>query len=533
MKNQPRPPLNRIPALLLGFVCLLSAGRTQAALTDPAQIQTEAYVNLVQADQGLDAGRLDEALTQYRAARDYYLQLASDFPGWEPRIVQYRKTYCDNQIADIERRQDSGQPEELSERTPEPAVYPEVPARITAAEPKPEPIVAAERSVEVDYLKSRMASLEAELAEFEALQDEAEVITAQNVQLKKDLEAATRDLAEKSSGEQAALDALRTEMADKDRHIQALQQDLEAKKQLDQVLNDMEGAVNELRAENDRLKKEIKTLDGELDSAEIRADQAELQAKQAVAKRKDAEADLKEARADQIDTKKDLKKALHDQADAEKELAALQRKPAAPGSSSKKDKPKEEAKAKSNPEPKPAEKAPKTPKEEPKEELPPASPVMATVPPKSVPRGMAAPDFVRQLLQEGDNDAALATVQEVRKTAPADMNLLLIEGIALIRLQRYAEAATLLIDLAKNNPRNAEAHATLGAAMMGAGFYEEARETLLLAVKLDKNLPECQYNLAQLYAFVDPVNLKLARKYYKQALDLGIAPDQQIEKVLK
>ena len=146
---------------------------------------------------------------------------------------------------------------------------------------------------------------------------------------------------------------------------------------------------------------------------------------------------------------------------------------------------------------------------------------------------MSAADFVRQLLQEGENDAALATVQEARKARPTDMNLVLIESIALIRLQQYREAAAMLVDLAKNNPRNAEIHATLGAAMMGAGFYEEARETLLMAIKLDKNLPECHYNLAQLYALVAPKDVKLARKYYKQALDLGIAPDAQLDQILK
>ena len=68
--------------------------------------------------------------------------------------------------------------------------------------------------------------------------------------------------------------------------------------------------------------------------------------------------------------------------------------------------------------------------------------------------------------------------------------------------------------------------------MMGAGFHAEARETLLMAVKLDKNLPECHYNLAQLYAFIDPIDLKLARKSYKQARDFGLAADPQLEKIL-
>jgi Flp pilus assembly protein TadD len=515
MKN-----INRIFVLFLACACLLFAGTAPAALTDPAQIQTEAYVNLVQADQSLDAGRLDEALTQYKVARDYYLQLAQDFPGWEPRVIQYRKTYCDNQIADVEHRQIGGQPEELPELAPELAPEPTAPvaAPVVAAAPEPEPASASERSVEIDYLKSRITSLEAELTEFDTVQNELDAVTAQNEQLKKDIAAAKQQLSERENSEKSALDGLRAELAGKDEQLKALEKEIEAKKQLDQALNDMEGKVNELRNENDRLNKEIKTLDGEIDDAEVRADQADLQAKQAEAKLKDAETDAQKARALQ--------------ADAEQELAALQRKPIIEKPARDKVESEPQAKAapepKAKPEAKPVEKA----KEEPKATAA-TSRVMATVPPKPIPDGMSAADYVRQLLQEGDNDSALATVQEARKTRPADMNLPLIEGITLIRLQRYPEAATLLIDLAKNSPQNAEVHATLGAAMMGAGFYEEARETLLMAAKLDKNLPECQYNLAQLYAFIDPINLKLARKYYQQARDLGLAADPQLEKALK
>ena len=544
MEGKPVKHMNRCFVALLACAGWLSAHAARAALTDPGQIQTEAYVNLVQADQSLDAGRLDEALAQYKAARDYYVQLAQDFPGWEPRVIQYRKTYCDNQITDVEHRLSGGLPAELPELpelAPEPAPAAAPPAAAVAATPEPPPAPASERSVEIDYLKSRIASLEAETAEIDTFEAELKTVAAENDKLRQELDEANRKLAEKAQAEQAALDGLRAELAAKEEQIQGLQKDLDAKKPLDQALNDMEAKVNDLRAENERLKKEIKTLDGELDDAEIRADQAELKAKQAEEKAKDAEKDLKKSRADFADAEQDLQKARDRQADAEKELAALQRKPAAEKPAREKHEPKSEpkpeAKAEAAPEPAAIEKAPELPKEEPKAEAkaepPAASPVKATVPPRDVPRGMAPADYVRQLLQEGDNDGALATVQEARKKAPADMNLLLIEGIALIRLQRYPEAATLLIDLAKNNPRNAEAHATLGAAMMGAGFYEEARETLLMAVKLDKNLPECHYNLAQLYAFVDPIDLKQARRYYKQARDLGIASDKQIEKALK
>jgi predicted nucleic acid-binding Zn-ribbon protein len=520
--------MNRIPVILLALAGWLCAGPARAALTDPGQIQTEAYVNLVQADQSLDAGRLDEALSQYKTAREFYLQLAREFPGHDPRVIQYRKTYCDNQIADLERRQTGGLPDELPELPPEPAPAwtppPAAPAARTAPPPPAAPAAAAgERAVEIDYLKSRIASLESELAEFETVQDELESLTAEFEQLRTALENANRQLAERAAGEQSALTELRADLAARDARIAALEKDAEAKKQLDQALNDMEAKVHELRTQHDRLNAEIKTLDRELDDAEERAEKAEAKLKQAEDKRKAAERDLKDAEARTRQAETDLKQALADRAGADPKPAASSPQLAAEKPAPAKREPKAEAKAPPAPKAQSAEPPPAAV----------ASPVKATVPPQPIPAGMAAADFVRQLLQEGRNDDALATVQEARKKRQADMNLLLIEGIALIRLQRYPEAAALLIDLAKHNPRNAEIHATLGAAMMGAGFYEEARETLLVAVKLDKNLPECHYNLAQLYAFIDPVNLKLANRHYKQARDLGLAPDPQLEKALK
>ena len=474
-----------------------------AVPTDPAQIMNEAYISLVQADQSLEAGRLDEALAQYKTAREYYLQLAKDFPGWEPKIIQYRKTYCDNQIADVERRRETGVADELPELEPLlPAVSPPAVQAPSASSP-------AERSVEIDYLKSRIASLESEIAEVDSLQNQVDSLSAENERLRRDLESAQRQLAERAGGEQAALAALQADVAAKDRQIQSMGKDLESKKQLDQALNDMEANLNELRAQNERLNQEVKDLNAELDDAEVRADQAELRAKKAEKDFQKAEKDLEKARSRQDETEKQL-------ADARRKPDEAEPPPRAKDSAGKSgDQPKSEAKAES-----PAKSAP--------------SPVKASVPPKPVPKGMMASDYVRQLLQEGDNEAALATAQEARKALPTDMNLVLIESIALIRLQRYPEAATMLIDLAKNNPRNAEIHATLGAAMMGAGFYEEARETLLKAIRLDKNVGgEYYYNLAQLYALVDPVDLKTARRYYTQARNFGVAADAQLERAMK
>ncbi len=510
-------------ALLAGLAGGLAAASAQAAFSDPAQIQTEAYVNLVQADQSLDAGRLDEALSLYKTARDYYQQLAQDFPGWEPRVVQYRTTYCGNQIADVERRKSGGQPLEFVE-PPVEEPLPETAAPAAAAvakmpppetEPEPEP-AAADRSVEIDYLKTRIANLETLLADFTALQTERDALAGANARLQQDLEAANRKLAENAGQDTDEREKLRAELAAKDQQIQSLQAEVETGRQREQAVNRLEAHVAELNAQHERLAKELQTRDDELDDTERRLEQAETKSQQDMAR---AARDLDQLRGE----KAELEMHLAAQANRPAHGEPIDRRPEIASA-----KPGENAAAMvPAAAPTLAASASATPPERPAD----SSKSAATASP--VPEGMSAALHVRQLLAKGDNDAALATVQAAREHEPDDVNLALIEGIALVRLQQYSEAATLLNKLAKNNPHNAEIHAAFGAAMMGAGFYEEAREILQMALRLDKNMPECLYNLAQLHAFIDPIDGKLARKYYRQARELGLVADPQLEKVLR
>ena len=498
--------MNRSLFLFAALVGGLAAGAASAALTDPGQIMNEAYIQLVQGDQSLDAGRLDEALGLYEEARQFYGRLSEEFPGYEPKIIQYRKTYCDNQIADIQRRRAAAAAEAPATASSEPSsVVPPVAPELAPMTPAPRPAEPA-RSAEIDFLKSRIASLEAELADVDALEEELNALAADRDDLSAQLAEANRQLATRSLGAQEELQALRSQLAERDGRIESLQAEVDSTRGLNAALNDMEARVNELRADKARLEEEIKTLDLELDDAEIRADQAEFRAEQ-------LENQLAAARMQAADAAEQLH--------ADRPLPPVA-EPVEPGPSESPDVAGPSAQTTAQPVTEPV------PEPEPEAES-----ASASVPPRPIPDGMLASDFIRELLQAGENEAALATVQNARRAARDDMTLALIEGIALIRLQRYNESAALLIEIAKRNPRNAEVHATLGAAMMGAGFYDEARDMLEKAVRLDKNLPECHYNLAQLYAFIEPVSLRKARRHYRNALDLGVAPDPQLDAVLK
>ncbi len=52
-------------------------------------------------------------------------------------------------------------------------------------------------------------------------------------------------------------------------------------------------------------------------------------------------------------------------------------------------------------------------------------------------------------------------------------------------------------------------------------------------MEIDPNYADPHFNLAVIYATQKPPALELARRHYKQALDLGIPKDAQLEKLLQ
>ena len=98
------------------------------------------------------------------------------------------------------------------------------------------------------------------------------------------------------------------------------------------------------------------------------------------------------------------------------------------------------------------------------------APSPATAAPLPVPDHLSPAEFIRQLLKDGRNDVALATVRQARQPAPDDMNLTLLEGVALIRLQRYAEAAAMLVELARHNGGKGVAFAKVAETGLEAGI---------------------------------------------------------------
>ncbi|HBA85702.1 MAG TPA: hypothetical protein DCZ95_16595 [Verrucomicrobia bacterium] len=139
----------------------------------------------------------------------------------------------------------------------------------------------------------------------------------------------------------------------------------------------------------------------------------------------------------------------------------------------------------------------------------------------------------RGLLQIGDGAGALEALQECVRWAPLDSQGQLLLGVACCRVQKFREAVEVLRPLVMNDPSSVSARNVLGAAWLGQGNMNEARLELEKVLRMNPNLSDAHYNLAQVYLFSRPPDLAQARRHYRQALELGATPDREIEQLLK
>lgn len=525
--------LRTAAVLALAAVLLLPVLPARAAATnysDPEQILTDAYVAVAKADTALDGGDYPAAIDLYSEALALYSDMASQFPTFKPSLVRYRNTYCQNQIAEAQARANGRTSEPPAAHAPveAPSADRTEVASAPAKTPAPPPNSADSRRIarneteialEIDYLKNRIAALESELSNSDTLIDtlnkENADLTTTNQQLVHQLAKAQTALEERPDISAEELSALHTEIAALKSQLDAANHDLDESREIHLALDEAEAQTAELKAKLADLTAENQRLTEEIESLENAAIDATTTAGMTTAKLAFLQSELDNLR------------------NAQPAAAPVQTAESTPPPAQ------QPAQPEPTPEPVPdivTEQPPTLVAAQPPAEPtpPPAEPLptlRATVPPAQIPSDTTPAAFVRQLIAAGDLQTALATVQAVRANDADNDTLALIEATILIRLEAYNDASALLIPFAKAHPKNADIHATLGAAMLGAGDYDQARETLEVAVKLNKKLAEAHYNLALLYAFTDPINTRTARKHYEQALKYGIAPDPSLDAI--
>ena len=129
--------------------------------------------------------------------------------------------------------------------------------------------------------------------------------------------------------------------------------------------------------------------------------------------------------------------------------------------------------------------------------------------------------------------AQLAGLVAAAKASPSDASAQFNLGTAYYQVGQTDAAITTLQRGLVLEPGNIYGRNYLGCAFLRKGRIESAAKEFQKAIALVETFAEAHYNLAILYATEDPPATVSARAQYKRALELGIAPDPHLEKVLR
>ena len=184
-----------------------------------------------------------------------------------------------------------------------------------------------------------------------------------------------------------------------------------------------------------------------------------------------------------------------------------------------------------------------------------------------------APDEAQKLarralgaLAKGDTESAKRDFLKVLQLAPDNVPTTINLGLVEYRQKNYPEAERLLLHAVRLQPetglgwlilgvieydqdkldaalaalaqaalwepKNAMVHHYLGVTVGKKGWYSGAEDEMRKAIELQPNYAEAHFNLAVFYLQRNPPAVELARRHYQKALDLGAAPDPDVEKRL-
>jgi Flp pilus assembly protein TadD len=129
-------------------------------------------------------------------------------------------------------------------------------------------------------------------------------------------------------------------------------------------------------------------------------------------------------------------------------------------------------------------------------------------------------------------DDAEKLLQRVVRSEPESGLGWLVLGVIYYDQNNLDAALAALAQAVLYEPKDARAHHYLGVTIGRKGWYLGAEDEMRKAIALAPDYPEAHFNLAVFYLQRTPPAVELARRHYQQALDLGAAPDPQVEKSL-
>ena len=106
----------------------------------------------------------------------------------------------------------------------------------------------------------------------------------------------------------------------------------------------------------------------------------------------------------------------------------------------------------------------------------------------------------------------------------------LVLGVITYEQDKLDQALAALAQAVFLAPKDARAHHYLGVTIGKKGWYSGAEDEMRKALEIDPNYAEAHFNLAVFYLQRNPPAVELARRHYQKALDLGAAPDAQVQK---
>jgi tetratricopeptide (TPR) repeat protein len=134
--------------------------------------------------------------------------------------------------------------------------------------------------------------------------------------------------------------------------------------------------------------------------------------------------------------------------------------------------------------------------------------------------------------QQNDYEGARDALERSVAMSPEDAFSLENLGIVYYQLKRYDEGIDVLSKSIALTPNDSKAHNYLGCCYAEKGRQLDAEMEFKRSIELNRDFGDAYFNLALVYSTVKPPDVAQAKQNYQHALELGIARDPRLEKIL-
>lgn len=135
-------------------------------------------------------------------------------------------------------------------------------------------------------------------------------------------------------------------------------------------------------------------------------------------------------------------------------------------------------------------------------------------------------------VQQNKLEDAEATLRKAIEFDAGNSSALYMLGVTLFRREQSQPAIEAFEKSLSLNPKNARARHYLGVITSKMGLSERAEKEFKTALSIDPGYGEADFNLAVLYATMDPPKFDVAKKHYEDAIKKGVKSEPNLEKLL-